>query len=114
MPKENPAKEKTVVLLKPDVVKRGLTGEIITRFEKAGLKIVGLKMVWVEAGLVAKHYPDTKEYLTQVGQKTQKPYEEYGKAPHEERATKAPYEIGKRVRNWNMFFGFFGPTCVKY
>ena len=37
--------EKTLVLLKPDAVQRGLIGEIITRFERTGLKFVGMKMV---------------------------------------------------------------------
>jgi nucleoside-diphosphate kinase len=37
--------ERTLILLKPDAVKRGLVGEIISRFEKAGFKIAGMKMV---------------------------------------------------------------------
>ena len=49
--------ERTVVLIKPDGVKRGLIGEIISRFEKVGLKIVAMKMVWVDKELVSKHYP---------------------------------------------------------
>ena len=39
--------ERTLVIIKPDGVKRGLTGEIISRFEKRGLKITALKMVWL-------------------------------------------------------------------
>ena len=53
--------ERTVVLLKPDAVKRGIMGEIITRFEKVGLKIVAAKMVWVDKDLVSKHYPTSRE-----------------------------------------------------
>ncbi len=48
--------ERTLVLLKPDAVKRGLMGEIISRFEKAGLKMVGLKMVWADSNLAGQHY----------------------------------------------------------
>jgi nucleoside-diphosphate kinase len=40
--------EKTLVVVKPDGVKRALIGEIISRFEKVGLKIIGMKMVWVD------------------------------------------------------------------
>ena len=40
--------ERTLVLLKPDAIERCHMGEIITRFEKAGLKIVAMKMVWVD------------------------------------------------------------------
>lgn len=50
--------ERTLVLLKPDAVQRCMAGEIITRFEKAGLKIVGLKMVWSDAEFAKKHYTE--------------------------------------------------------
>jgi nucleoside-diphosphate kinase len=50
--------QQTLVLLKPDAVKRGLIGEIISRFEKAGLKIVAMKMVWVDRKLARKHYEE--------------------------------------------------------
>jgi nucleoside-diphosphate kinase len=112
MKKAEPRKEKSVVLLKPDTVKRGLIGEILSRFEKVGLKIVGLKMVWVNQDLVAKHYPDNKEYLTSVGNKTLKSYKEYGADPNEELDTKDPYKIGKMVRKWNMEFLSSGPVVA--
>ncbi|NTV23310.1 MAG: nucleoside-diphosphate kinase [Nanoarchaeota archaeon] len=50
--------ERTLVLLKPDAVERALIGTIITRFENVGLKIVGMKMVWVDADFSKKHYSD--------------------------------------------------------
>ena len=50
--------EKTLVLIKPDGVERGLIGEIISRFEKRGLKIVGMKMVRVNKELAMKHYTE--------------------------------------------------------
>ncbi|GIU69529.1 MAG: hypothetical protein KatS3mg002_0765 [Candidatus Woesearchaeota archaeon] len=40
--------ERTLVLLKPDAVQRGLVGRIIQRFEDGGFKIVGAKMVWID------------------------------------------------------------------
>lgn len=48
--------EQTFVLLKPDAVGRSIIGEIVTRFEKAGLKIAGLKMVWTTKEHSKKHY----------------------------------------------------------
>jgi nucleoside-diphosphate kinase len=48
--------EKTLVLLKPDAVQRGLMGEIITRFEKAGMRISGMKLKWVDAERAGQHY----------------------------------------------------------
>lgn len=48
--------QRTVVLLKPDAIQRGLVGEIISRLEKKGLKLVALKMVQVSDELLDEHY----------------------------------------------------------
>ena len=48
--------QRTLVLVKPDGVQRGLIGEILGRFEKTGLKVVGMKMVWVDKDFSKKHY----------------------------------------------------------
>jgi len=48
--------ERTLVLIKPDGVKRSLVGRILSKFEDAGLKIVGMKLVWVDTKLAAQHY----------------------------------------------------------
>ncbi len=48
--------ERTLVLVKPDGVKRSLAGEIISRFEKVGLKIIGMKMAWIDKEFAKKHY----------------------------------------------------------
>ena len=50
--------ERSLVLLKPDAVDRGLVGEIIRRFERVGLKIAGLKMVWPKQEHAVKHYTE--------------------------------------------------------
>jgi nucleoside-diphosphate kinase len=50
--------ERTLVLLKPDAVQRSVSGELITRFEKAGLKIVGMKMVWCDEKFAKEHYTE--------------------------------------------------------
>jgi len=49
-------RERTLVLIKPDGVQRGLIGEIISRFEKRGLKIVAMKLVKPDRELAEKHY----------------------------------------------------------
>ncbi|WP_048146967.1 nucleoside-diphosphate kinase [Pyrococcus abyssi] len=54
-------KERTLVIIKPDAVIRGLIGEIISRFEKRGLKIVGMKMIWISKELAEKHYAEHRE-----------------------------------------------------
>lgn len=53
--------EKTLVLLKPDSLQRGLVGEILKRFENKGLKIVGLKMMTASDALVEEHYSHHKD-----------------------------------------------------
>ena len=53
--------ERTLVLLKPDAVARGLVGRILARFEEALLKIVATKMVWMDADLTKRHYFDLEE-----------------------------------------------------
>lgn len=53
--------ERTLVLLKPDCVQRGLMGRIISRFEDAGFKVVGAKMVWMDEEFGKKHYFDVAE-----------------------------------------------------
>jgi nucleoside-diphosphate kinase len=53
-----PDKERTLLIVKPDGVQRGLIGEVIRRVEQRGLKIVGLKMMWVDEALANEHYRD--------------------------------------------------------
>ncbi len=50
--------EKTFVMIKPDGVQRGIVGEIISRFEKIGLRIVGMKFMHVDKDFSKKHYSE--------------------------------------------------------
>ncbi|HMA32989.1 MAG TPA: nucleoside-diphosphate kinase [Chloroflexia bacterium] len=50
--------ERTLIILKPDAVQRGLIGEILGRLERRGLKVVGLKMMPVSADLAREHYAE--------------------------------------------------------
>ncbi len=50
--------ERTLILIKPDGVQRGLVGRILQRFEDAGLKIVAMKMKWASREFALKHYTD--------------------------------------------------------
>ncbi len=49
-------KEKTLVLIKPDAVQRGLIGEVFSRFERKGLKVVGVKMISLDEAILREHY----------------------------------------------------------
>lgn len=55
-----PRMERTLVLIKPDGVQRGLVGTILSRFEARGLKIVGLKLMQVPVDLAERHYAEHK------------------------------------------------------
>jgi nucleoside-diphosphate kinase len=48
--------QQTLVLFKPDAVQRGLVGEVLSRLEKKGLKIVAMKMIWMDEALAKRHY----------------------------------------------------------
>jgi nucleoside-diphosphate kinase len=62
-------KERTLVLLKPDVILRGISGEIISRFEKVGMKIVAMKMIQASRETLEKHYFKDEAWLKKNGQK---------------------------------------------
>lgn len=53
--------ETTLIILKPDAVQRGLTGQIISRFENKGLQVVGMKLMQISQQLAATHYEAHKE-----------------------------------------------------
>jgi len=53
--------ERTLIILKPDAVQRGIMGKIISRFEDKGLKVVGAKFMKISQELAATHYADHKE-----------------------------------------------------
>jgi nucleoside-diphosphate kinase len=50
--------ERTLIIIKPDAVQRGLAGEIIKRFEQRGLRIIGMKLVQIDEALAKKHYAE--------------------------------------------------------
>jgi nucleoside-diphosphate kinase len=62
--------ERTLILFKPDAVQRGVVGEILTRFERVGLKIVGTKMLAPDQAHYYKHYEEIGQVITRRGQKT--------------------------------------------
>ncbi len=62
--------EQTLILFKPDALQRGMVGEILTRFERVGLKIVGTKMVQPDREHWYKHYEDIGKMVTRRGEET--------------------------------------------
>lgn len=83
-PKPHPKKEQTLVVIKPDGVQRSLIGEIIRRYENAGLKLVAIKMLVPTASFVEKHYTLDPEWRRITGEKTIKGYHDKGLKPPSE------------------------------
>jgi nucleoside-diphosphate kinase len=104
--------ERTLVLVKPDAVMRGIVGKVLTRFEEVGLKIVGLKMTQATREHVQSHYPNTTEWIRGMGEKTVKAYRDQGKDPLQEIGTDDPLEIGSMIKNWNVDYLTSGPLVA--
>lgn len=97
---DNPRKERTLFLLKPDGVKKGLIGEVIRRIERTGLKIVALKVVNPDRKIIEGHLPNTDEWMAGMGKKTLGDYETKNMDPVKEMGTADPLEIGKQIKEW--------------
>lgn len=93
-------KEKTYVMIKPDGVKKGLIGEIISRFEQRDLKVVALEMFMPTVDRIDNHYPKDEAWIKRLGQKTLSTYEKYGMDANKELGTADDLTIGKMVRKW--------------
>lgn len=65
----HPKKERTFVILKPDTIQRGLVGEIIQRFERIGLKIVGMKMHMADEKKLWDHYSKDDAWFLKKGER---------------------------------------------
>jgi len=112
----DPKEEKTLVLIKPDGVKRGLIGEVVSRIEKRGLKIIAMEMIWANKDQVDGNYPGDDKWLNGIGEKTKATYEKYGYDVKKELGTDDNKKIGKMVRTWLIDYMTSGPivkTVVK-
>ncbi|MFH1030564.1 MAG: nucleoside-diphosphate kinase [bacterium] len=100
--------EKTLVIIKGDGVQRGIAGEILSRFERVGLKFKAMKMVWPNENLVNRHYDaNNTEWLENVGKKAIKGYEKRGV-----KIEKDPMEIGLAVQKNLLKYFSAGPVIA--
>jgi nucleoside-diphosphate kinase len=100
--------ERTLVLIKPDGVQRGLIGEILRRYERSGLKLIGLKMVVPTKEFVEKHYLVNPEWRMITGMKTIESYKKKGKKPpHED-----PLKVTEVVLNNLKRYMSSGPVIA--
>ncbi|MBU1038905.1 nucleoside-diphosphate kinase [Patescibacteria group bacterium] len=97
---KHPREERTFVMVKPDGVKRGLTGEIIKRIEQRGLKVIALEMFQPSLEQIDNHYPKEESWVARLGEKTLNTYAKYGYDAMEELGTDDKLAIGQMVRKW--------------
>jgi len=107
---QHPKEERTYVMIKPDGVKKGLIGEIISRFERRDLKIVALEMSQPIYDQMDNHYPKKEEWITRLGEKTKATYEKYGYDLIADFGTDDTSKIGPEVRKWVIDFMMSAPV----
>jgi len=108
----HPRQERTLVLIKPDGVKRGLVGEALKRFEQRGLKIIALKMIAPSQQKFHDHYPKDQAWITRLGEKTLSGFQKYGMDPIKKLGTDDPKKIGPEVRKWIIEYMLSGPIVA--
>src|SRR3989344_3412626 len=97
---KHPKEEKTYVMIKPYGVRKGLIGEIISRFERRDLKVIALEMFQPNHKQLDDHYPKNEEWITRLGHKTLSTYEKYGYDAMADFGTTDPAKIGPEIRKW--------------
>ena len=100
-------KERSLIILKPDAVQRALVGEILSRFERTGFNIIGMKVTTASKELAGEHYADDEEWLVSVGEQTKKSYAARGIDKKE-----TPKEIGQKIRQQLMDFISMSPVIA--
>jgi len=104
----HPKKERTLVIIKPDGIQRTLIGEIVKRYERVGLKLVGVKMLVPLAEHIEKHYTLDPEWRRITGEKTIASYIKKGETPW----TTDPLEVTKVVLQNLIKFMTSGPVVA--
>ena len=100
----HPKEEKTFIIIKPDGVRKGLIGEIISRFERRDLKVVALEMFHPSRKEMDNHYPKDEKWIRRLGEKTMATYAKYGHDVKKDFGTSDLARVGKTVRGWLIDF----------
>ncbi|MBI3975394.1 MAG: nucleoside-diphosphate kinase [Armatimonadetes bacterium] len=104
--------ERTLVFIKPDGIQRSLVGEILGRFERAGLRIVGMKMVWARPEFLERHYPNDETFLRTIGGKTKEAFAAAGLDVNGQTGSDDPLAIGRAVRGWLIDYVASSPVVA--
>ncbi len=104
--------EQTLIIIKPDAIQRGLIGIIFECFEKVGLKLLAAKMVKPDKEVIKNHYPGTKEWISEMGQKTLASFKQSGINVKEKLGTDDPFKLGKFIYDRLIKYWMEGPIIV--
>jgi nucleoside-diphosphate kinase len=104
--------ERTLIILKPDAVKRKLCGKIISMFEEAGFNIVDAKLITPSRELVDRHYPNNNKWYIAVGNKSISNFTEQGLNISEVMGTDDALTIGKKIKEWLIDYMTSGPVMA--
>lgn len=102
--------QKSLVLIKPDALQRGISGDIIFRLERAGLKIVGAKLFTAKSEMVAKHYKKDDDWAKKVGNHRIEDANTNNVDIKEIYGTEDPVKIGHMVNKANVDYLTMGPV----
>lgn len=104
--------EQTLIILKPDAVKRGLVGKVIETFENAGLKLMAGKMLKPSADVIKNHYPGTSEWVKEMGEKTLASFKQSGDDVKKIFKTEDPNKLGQFIYDRLIKYWMEGPIIV--
>ncbi|PIX73257.1 nucleoside-diphosphate kinase [Candidatus Roizmanbacteria bacterium CG_4_10_14_3_um_filter_33_21] len=104
--------ERTLIIIKPDAVKRGLVGVIIDTFENVGLKLMATKMLKPSKDVIKNHYPGTPEWIKEMGEKTLSSFKQSGVDVKEKMGTNDPNKLGQFVYDRLIKYWMEGPIVV--
>jgi len=104
--------EKTLIIIKPDALKRGLVGKIIETFENVGLKLTAAKMLRPDKKVIKNHYPGTVEWIREMGEKTLASFKQSGDDVMKTFKTEDPNKLGQFIYERLIKYWMEGPIVV--
>ena len=104
--------ERTLIIIKPDALKRGLVGKIIETFENVGLKLTAAKMLRPDKKVIKNHYPGTVEWIREMGEKTLASFKQSGDDVMKTFKTEDPNKLGQFIYERLIKYWMEGPIVV--
>jgi len=104
--------DRTLIIIKPDALQRGLVGTIFETLENVGLKLLAAKMVRPDEQVIKNHYPGTPEWIQEMGEKTLASFKQSGLNTKEKMKTDDPNKLGQFVYERLIKYWREGPIIV--